>query len=170
MPLLPWGKRYESVKRAEELLRECCQRLDLQQKVLGKTGREWVAGRTWEADNAEMRRTIYAAALAAPGLQVEAMHFPPRRRRDHEAYTRAQFEGLALEEIVRHKIAHFFEKLGPVEVRDVYGTVIAQVERPLLRECLKWARGNQLKAARVLGINRNTLRRKMKELNIKGVR
>lgn len=166
MPLLPWGKRYEAVRRAEELLRECCQRLDLEPKALGKSGREWVASRKWEKDPAEMRRMIYAAALAAQGAEVEARHFPPRRRRDHEAYTKVQFEKLALEEIVRHKISNFFETLGRVEVQDIHPTVMAQAERPLLQECLRWTKGNQLKAARVLGISRNTLRRRMKELAI----
>ena len=166
MPILPWGKKHEAVKRAEELLRECCQRLDLEEKALGKSGREWIARRRWDEDPAEMRRLIYAAALASSGSAFEAAHFPPRRRRDHEAHAKAAFEGLALEEIVRHKVAHFFGQLGRVEVSGVHRTVLAQVEKPLVEESLRWAEGNQQKAARALGINRNTLRKKMKELKI----
>ena len=167
MPILPWGKRHDAVKRAEELLRECCQRLDLDEKVLGKSGREWIARRRWGEDPHEMRRMVYAAALASSKAEIEASHFPPRRRRDHEAHAGAIFESLSLEEIVRHKIAHFFERLGSVDVEGVHGAVIAQVERPLIEEGLRWAGGNQQRVARALGINRNTLRKKMAAYRIK---
>lgn len=168
MPLFPWGKRYEAVKRAEGLLEECCQHLALGEKRLGKTGREWISRRRWNDDPAEMRCLIYYAALAAPGPELEAAHFPPRRRCDHEAFAKAQFEGMALEDAVRHKVAHFFAQLGSVEAADVHRTVLSQVERPLIEECLRWAGGNQLKAARVLGLCRATLRKRMRELSIAG--
>lgn len=165
--MLPWGKKHDAVKRAEELLKECCQRLDIEAKTLGRSGREWIARRRWEEDSSEMRRLIYSAALSSSGPEIEAAHFPPKRRRDHEAHAKAQFEGLSLEETVRHKVAHFFGRLGDIEVKGVYAAVLEQVERPLVEECVRWAGGNRQKAARVLGINRNTLRRKMKEFSTK---
>ena len=93
-------------------------------------------------------------------------HVADHRAPDHEAHAGAIFESLSLEEIVWHKIAHFFERLGSVDVEGVHGAVIAQVERPLIEEGLRWAGGNQQRVARALGINRNTLRRKMKDLGI----
>lgn len=166
MPIFPWIKKNESVKRAEEILDECGRALGLGEKTLGKSGKDWVANRKWGDDPQELKRIVYYAALSAAGKNVEAVHFPPRFRSDHEAYSKAQFENLSLEEVVRHKVAHFFERLGAVEVKNVHRTVIAQVEKPLLEQCLKWSKGNQLKTARVLGIDRNTLRKKMKELKI----
>ena len=44
--------------------------------------------------------------------------------------------------------------------------VIREVERPLITLTLQATRGNQIKAAEVLGVNRNTLRKKIKELGI----
>jgi two-component system, NtrC family, nitrogen regulation response regulator GlnG len=44
--------------------------------------------------------------------------------------------------------------------------VLEQVERPLIRYVLEKTRGNQVRAADVLGINRNTLRKKISELGI----
>ncbi|MFA4873995.1 MAG: helix-turn-helix domain-containing protein [bacterium] len=170
MPVIQWLKRREVQRRAEELLRECCQRLDLPEKAFGKGAREWIGRRRWEDDAAEMRQLVYYATLAAPGSVIEASHFPPRNRLDHEAFAQSSFDSLSLEEAVRHKVAHFFERLGRVEVQGVYDAVLAQVERPLIEQCLAWAGGNQLKAARALGINRNTLRRKMKDLGIPLVR
>jgi two-component system nitrogen regulation response regulator GlnG len=49
---------------------------------------------------------------------------------------------------------------------DVYTMVIEQVERPLIRFVLEKTRGNQVRAADILGINRNTLRKKIQELGI----
>ncbi len=52
----------------------------------------------------------------------------------------------------------------------VYDRVIAEVERPLIRMALSATRGNQIRAAQILGLNRNTLRKKIRELDIPVVR
>jgi len=48
----------------------------------------------------------------------------------------------------------------------LYRSVLARVERPLLRQALELSGGNQLKAARLLGINRNTLRKRLRLLGL----
>ncbi len=53
---------------------------------------------------------------------------------------------------------------------DIYDRVIAEVERPLIQLTLSTTRGNQIKAAAMLGLNRNTLRKKIRELAIPVVR
>jgi two-component system nitrogen regulation response regulator GlnG len=55
---------------------------------------------------------------------------------------------------------------GVVPVSGLYHTVMAEIEKPLLSMTLQNSQGNQKKAAQILGINRNTLRRKLTELNI----
>jgi two-component system nitrogen regulation response regulator GlnG len=52
----------------------------------------------------------------------------------------------------------------------VYDRVLREIERPLIARALLATRGNQLKAADVLGLNRNTLRKKIRELDIQVVR
>jgi len=52
----------------------------------------------------------------------------------------------------------------------LYDRVVKEVERPLLSLCLAATRGNQIKAARLLGLNRNTLRKKLRELDIQVIR
>lgn len=166
MTVVTWFHKRETLKRAEGLLKECCLQLGLDEKAFGKSAREWIARRRWNEDPSEMRRAIYRAALCSKGALVESSHFAPRTLRDHEAHVGAKFEEMSLEDAVDQKMAHFFEQLGTIEVDKVHRTVIEQVERPLIAKCLEWAGGNQLKAARVLGINRNTLRKKIKELGI----
>jgi len=50
---------------------------------------------------------------------------------------------------------------------EVYRFLVESLEKPLLERILIYTRGNQLEAARVLGINRNTLRTKIKKLGIR---
>lgn len=59
-------------------------------------------------------------------------------------------------------IAQDADGLGGV----LYKTIIDKVEKPLIEYALERTEGNQLKAARVLGINRNTIRTKIKRLGI----
>jgi two-component system nitrogen regulation response regulator GlnG len=54
-----------------------------------------------------------------------------------------------------------------VDLDDLYSLVIERVERPLIELTLKRTRGNQIRAAQMLGINRNTLRKKLTELRIR---
>ncbi len=55
-------------------------------------------------------------------------------------------------------------------MRDIYDQVIAEVERPLIMMTLSATRGNQIKAAALLGLNRNTLRKKIRDLEIPVIR
>ena len=58
--------------------------------------------------------------------------------------------------------------MGGLETGDIYSMVLHHVEKPLITLVLKKTEGNQVRAASLLGINRNTLRKKVKELGIKG--
>ena len=57
----------------------------------------------------------------------------------------------------------YFRDLGEQEPSNVYEMVIATVEKPLLEAVMRRAEGNQSHAAEMLGINRNTLRKKLQQ-------
>jgi len=59
---------------------------------------------------------------------------------------------------------------GDMPPPGLYGRVLREVEEPLIVATLAITRGNQLRAADILGLNRNTLRKKIKELDIKAGR
>ena len=61
----------------------------------------------------------------------------------------------------------FGEELPPV---DLYARILRDVERPLVTQALAATKGNQIKASELLGLNRNTLRKKIKELDIQVTR
>ena len=76
-----------------------------------------------------------------------------------------------LEQAVERHLATFMSaQRDGLPVRDLYERVLAEVERPLLRLALANTRGNQIKAAAMLGLNRNTLRKKIRELELPVVR
>jgi len=52
----------------------------------------------------------------------------------------------------------------------LHGRILKEVERPLISLTLEATRGNQIKAAQLLGVNRNTLRKRIRELDIRVVR
>jgi Fis family transcriptional regulator, factor for inversion stimulation protein len=67
----------------------------------------------------------------------------------------------SIDECVRRTLEQYFEDLHGAEPHSMHAMVIEAVERPLLEVVLHHAEGNQSKAAAWLGINRNTLRRKL---------
>ena len=73
----------------------------------------------------------------------------------------------AVERHIREFLAAHDDGMG---ASDIYDRVIAEVERPLIRLTLAATRGNQIKAASMLGLNRNTLRKKIRDLEIPVVR
>jgi two-component system nitrogen regulation response regulator GlnG len=74
----------------------------------------------------------------------------------------------SLEEILAPRFRDLLEKTAAGKPNGIYDKVIAGVERPLIRQALEVTDGNQLQAAKLLGIDRNTLKRKMDRLGIKG--
>lgn len=66
-----------------------------------------------------------------------------------------------IEECVRESLESYFKDLRGVEPHAMYDMMLKVVEKPLLTVVMKHAEGNQSKAAEWLGINRNTLRRKL---------
>jgi Fis family transcriptional regulator, factor for inversion stimulation protein len=67
-----------------------------------------------------------------------------------------------LSEYVRAALDAYFANVGTEEAGNVYELVIAEVERPLLACVLEHCGGNQTRAAHLLGLNRATLRKKLR--------
>lgn len=63
---------------------------------------------------------------------------------------------------VKSSMERYFHDLNGEKVSDVYEMVLHEMERPLLEIVMKHAKSNQCKASEILGINRNTLRKKLK--------
>ena len=66
-------------------------------------------------------------------------------------------------------LRRYFKELDGNKASNVFEMVIKEVEKPMLEEVMKFCDGNKSQASKILGINRVTLRTKLKQYNIKNV-
>ena len=77
-----------------------------------------------------------------------------------------EFPGLTLEDYVELKFGEFVHTMKVSSAKGLHETLIQAVERPLIQHALHETNGNQIQAAKLLGMNRNTLRKKITEYHI----
>ena len=73
-----------------------------------------------------------------------------------------------LTDCVRRSLERYFKDMDGEKPTSIYDMVLKNIEKPMIETVLVKAAGNQSLAAEMLGINRNTLRKKMQQLRIKG--
>ena len=80
----------------------------------------------------------------------------------------ANLNQVSLEKLVRSKLEVILKQIEEgARVKNLYSQVIEQVEKPMIELALRLQAGNQIKTAELLGINRNTLRKKISTYKIK---
>jgi two-component system, NtrC family, nitrogen regulation response regulator GlnG len=130
--------------------------------ALSSEARDMLIRHNWPGNVRELENTLVRAAVLAAG--------PTLMPRDlvlaAQEPTPAMYGDMSLEEIVRLKLREYFRQTGDVEPSDLYALIIERIERPLIELTLERTGGNQLQAAAILGINRNTLRKKIAALKI----
>lgn len=72
----------------------------------------------------------------------------------------------SLEDVVLERLRAYAQCLQGHEARDLYDLIMPQLERPLVRVAMELAGGRQLHAAAMLGIHRNTLRKRLDSLGL----
>jgi len=78
-----------------------------------------------------------------------------------------QLYSLGLQGVIERYLSHFFDLHGNIlPAEGLYHCLIKEMEKPLIEVSLRRLKGNQVQVAKLLGINRNTLRRRIQELNI----
>lgn len=85
-----------------------------------------------------------------------------------DTVTRSELVQLA--RVVARAVPMVVDQLASAYPRRVYREAMAMMERPLLVHALSLTGGNQLRAARLLGVNRNTLRKRCRDLGLAPVR
>ncbi|MEE8172166.1 MAG: nitrogen regulation protein NR(I) [Alphaproteobacteria bacterium] len=133
-------------------------------------------GNVRELENLARRLAVlHAEEIIEPDAienELAESTFPPVGKDAEGAWRAAKAPGsdslgLAVE---RHLSEYFAAHEGALPPDGLYGRVLREIERPLLTVSLMATAGNQLKAAKLLGINRNTLRKKIRNLNIRVMR
>ncbi len=71
-----------------------------------------------------------------------------------------------IRESIRHCLEKYFADLDGHEPAEIHQLVMAEVEPAMLETVMRFARGNQTRAAEMLGINRTTLRKKLRQYGL----
>ncbi len=115
----------------------------------------------WPGNVRELENAIQRAALLSPNPRLTPEDFP---------FFTTSGQGLeqdeSLESLIARKLHSSLAQMNVQELDNLYEMVLHQMERPLINIVLDKTHGNQVKAAEILGINRNTLRKKIQILGI----
>ena len=72
----------------------------------------------------------------------------------------------SIDDVVTKSLERYLKDLDGMEPQPIYEMVISAVERPMLEVIMRYAENNQVRASEMLGINRNTLRKKLQSHGI----
>ena len=142
---------------AQGILDEFSRRVGRPKRRITPAAIEWFSGQKWWGNEAELEMSVCRAFLVSAGdsISLDDLSPFPRRRRAGD-----------IESFFRERLSSVVTALGDGEDSDFYQHTIRSVEKPLLELVLREAGGNQVQAARLLGMNRNTLRRKLQEFGL----
>ncbi|CRK85602.1 DNA-binding protein Fis [Candidatus Providencia siddallii] len=71
-----------------------------------------------------------------------------------------------LRDLVKQALKNYFSQSNNQDTNNLYQLILAEIEQPLLDIVMQYSRGNQTKAALIMGINRGTLRKKLKKYDM----
>jgi len=159
----PLRKRKDDIiPLAEYFVQKHRQGLGAPQKTLTPETLKVLRAYDWPGNVRELENAVQRAITLSPGDKIFPDMLPPQLFKPGEGVS------LSFESFLEEKLADLVERMGGLEKGDIHDLVIQRVEKPLITLVLKKTEGNQVRAANLLGINRNTLRKKIKDLGIKG--
>ncbi|KRT74443.1 MAG: nitrogen fixation master sigma-54-dependent transcriptional response regulator [Deltaproteobacteria bacterium CSP1-8] len=162
----PLSERREDIPLlADFFLQKYCAILSRPPRSFSKEALEAVAAHNWKGNVRELENFVQRLAVLATGKLL---------RREEVARELAKADGAPdlstapLEQVIEERIREFAGRLGEAieSEGDLHGYFLLQMERPLIKIVMEAAGGNQRKAAAILGINRNTLRKKLTSLSL----
>ncbi len=163
----PLRERKEDIEiLAQYFIEKFTTEFSLPTKTLAKESITLLQTHSWPGNVRELENVIKRAIVMTSLPLIRKEDLQPILNESPAILEESEIETLSLEEIVRSKLTQFLEKFDRLEAMDLYDTILQMVERPLISLVLQKTKYNQIQAARVLGINRNTLRKKIRELKI----
>jgi two-component system, NtrC family, nitrogen regulation response regulator GlnG len=121
-----------------------------------------LVGHQWPGNVRELENVIQRAMVLAQNGVILPEHLPI----GPVSAAASVAVDATLEEIIERKLLECVRGLRERASANLYDLIIGLVEKPLLRAVLRETAGNQVRAAQILGINRNTLRKKLTEHGI----
>jgi two-component system nitrogen regulation response regulator GlnG len=164
--LPPLRDRLEDVGDLARAFLVRSKREGLPEKALAATAIERLKGYDWPGNVRELENLLRRLVALAPAPVITANDIASELRPAVSAIaTAASAEDF--DAALSRRLGQLFAAAGPdLPETGLYDRVLAEVERPLIQHALRATKGNQIRAAAVLGINRNTLRKKIQTLRI----
>ncbi|MGZ5921162.1 MAG: nitrogen regulation protein NR(I) [Rhizomicrobium sp.] len=168
----------ERVEDIADLVRHFLRKAEnegLPAKSLDSEGLEILRRHRWPGNVRELENLVRRLAVLHSGDAISATVLAGELKEPARALAaEAQEETLSLGAAVEQFLTRYFLSHGDrLPPPGIYDRILQEVERPLISICLGATRGNQIRAAQLLGLNRNTLRKKIRDLGlevIKGLR
>jgi two-component system nitrogen regulation response regulator GlnG len=162
--LIPLRERKEDIPLlVEYFLKKSCAEMEVPSKQCTVDAIRLISDYSWPGNVRELENTIKRAVILSSDPLLSADDFASLRPHPGSL---SRGEDLSLEALIEMKLRSSLGNLDKMETGDLYSMILAEMERPLIRFVLEKTRGNQVKAADILGINRNTLRKKILDLGI----
>jgi two-component system nitrogen regulation response regulator GlnG len=162
--LIPLRDRKEDIPLLlEYFLKKCCAEMEVPAKQCSTDAVRLLSEYSWPGNVRELENTIKRAVILSSDPLLSSDDFSALRP---QPGSMSRGEDLSLEALVEMKLRSSLGSLDKMESGDLYSMILEQMERPLIRFVLEKTRGNQVKAADILGINRNTLRKKIQDLGV----
>ena len=139
------------------ILDELSSRVGGDRRTLTPAAEEFLSSEKWWGNEAQLELSLWRAYLLTDGRTISVDDLQP----SGESHRVSD-----IEDFFRDRLSSAVACLRDGQESDFYSHTIRSVEKPLLELVLHESGGNQLKAARLLGMNRNTLRRRLSELGL----
>ena len=140
----------------KNFLRDTAEKLETGQKSLSKDAKAALIRYDWPGNVRELENVIKRACVLSTGSVIE--------KRD---LLIEEDNSYSIKDFLEEKLKRYLKDMTKVTNFNLYDTVLSEVEKALITIVLGETKGNQLKTAKVLGINRNTLRAKIREYKIR---
>ena len=173
MRLPPLRERIEDIP---DLVRHFLRKAEsegLPMKRLDASAIERLKAHSWPGNVRELENLIRRLVVLNPDdvIQEPAVAAELTQLRRSPSAANEEPDATNLSALVERYLTHLFAESGDrLPPAGLYDRVLHDVERPLLSIALAAARGNQIRAAQLLGVNRNTLRKKIRELGVEVIK
>ena len=134
----------------------------LGERVIAPEAMDRLVGYEWPGNVRELENVIQRAMVMASGGVILPEHLPIGPVSAAAGVT----ADASLEEIIERKMVECVRGMRGQSSANLHSLMVGLVEKPLLRAVMRETKSNQVRAAQLLGINRNTLRKKLKEHGI----
>lgn len=139
-------------------------------KTIDSSALDRLKAHSWPGNVRELENLI-RRMCALYAEELITARIVDRELQDHTPAMRSDEGPLTLSMLVeRHLAGNFADQPDGVPAAGLYDRVLQEVERPLIQLTLSATRGNQVRAAEILGLNRNTLRKKIQDLGVEMTR